>query len=63
VYITANILAPRIPIDATVFTKDTEYVFALRLYRGRPGADAGDFTRTANPQTVTTVFTRTFVAK
>ncbi len=53
----------KLTIDPTVFVPNTEYVFAIRTYRGRPDAPSGDFRRATYPQAVGTVFTRSFLAK
>ncbi|MBX3162401.1 MAG: hypothetical protein KF773_40930 [Deltaproteobacteria bacterium] len=63
VYVNANVAAPKFTIDADVLAKGVEYVFALRTYNGRPNANTGDFTVVTYPQTVTTIFTRTFIAQ
>jgi hypothetical protein len=50
----------KLSIDPSVLRPDTEYVFELRAYRGRPGAMRADFAPNTYPQYVASIFTRTF---
>ena len=51
---------PSLTIDPSFLTPDTEYVFELRSYRGRPDAARTDFSVNSYPQYTATIFTRTF---
>lgn len=46
--------------DPSVMMPNAEHVFAIRTYRGRPGARQSDFSTVQAPQAVGTIFTRTF---
>lgn len=51
---------PSLTLDPSFLTPDTEYVFELRSYRGRPDAARTDFSVNSYPQYAATIFTRTF---
>ena len=50
----------KLSIDPSLLRPDTEYVFELRAYRGRPSAARADFSINTYPQYVASIFTRTF---
>jgi hypothetical protein len=60
VYVLANPTVKKIVIDQAVFRANTDYVFALRVVRGRPSAASNDFRPVLTPQSVSSVFTHVF---
>jgi hypothetical protein len=47
-------------LDPAALLPDTEYVFEIRAYRGRPNAARGDFAANTYPQYAASIFTRSF---
>ncbi|MEO8698879.1 MAG: hypothetical protein ABI867_02515 [Kofleriaceae bacterium] len=62
VYVLSDPSRKKIVVDQSVFTSNTDYVFAIRVFRGRPMAASNDFTDVSQPQSVSTVFTHIFHA-
>jgi len=50
----------KLTIDPTFLLPDTEYVFEVRAYRGRPDITRANFAINTYPQYAATIFTRTF---
>jgi hypothetical protein len=50
----------RLSIDPTFLVPDTEYVFEIRSYLGRPDIARANFAINTYPQYAATIFTRTF---
>jgi len=55
-----TVFGPSVDIDPTTFSAGGEYVFEIRTFTGRPGAAFGDFRIATLPQSMVTMFTRTF---
>ncbi len=59
-YVGPDPAKPTIHFDPSLLLPDTAYVFAVRTYRGRPGARTGEFQTVQGPQAVATIFSATF---
>ena len=57
---TTSVATATLRFDPSVMTPNAEHVFAVRTYRGRPGARLADFSTVQGTQAVGTIFTRTF---
>jgi hypothetical protein len=50
----------KLTLEPAALLADTEYIFEIRAYRGRPNAARGDFAANTYPQHAAAIFTRSF---